>query len=72
MLIPQDILRSLPIAIDEDDLDDLYWENQILRDRVNQQIGEIWQKKTLKDKEKMKSLVLQNKETVRSFLNLID
>ena len=46
LLIPCSIIRDLPIAYDWTSLDMIARENQEIRDRVNQTIGETWKQAT--------------------------
>lgn len=68
ILLPQDILRELPIAKDWDSVGQAARENEQLRKRVNEQIGEIWVSSVQKDKVMIKEKVLANKEAFLSLL----
>ena len=50
ILIPQEILRPLPIAHDWSDIDIVSAANQALRRRVNKIIGESWKHATTRVK----------------------
>jgi hypothetical protein len=70
-LLPLDILRSLPVASDWSEVDDVVSENETIRNRVNKQIGEIWKAKTRKEKEKLREVILSNKTNFMTLLNAI-
>ena len=71
LLVPKDILRNLPIALDWSDITDAVHKNDELRNRVNTQIGKIWQKKTLKDKHELKQWALSGKGQFETFLEML-
>jgi hypothetical protein len=71
ILVPQDILRKLPIAKDWDDVADATSKNQALRNRVNRHIGHIWAAKTKRDKERLRTQALANREAFQTLLDAI-
>ncbi len=71
ILVPTDVLRSLPIAKDWDDVKDAAWKNEVLRNRINEHIGHIWAAKTKRDKEKLRAEALANKEAFQTLLDAI-
>ncbi|MFA6472035.1 MAG: hypothetical protein WCU00_08345 [Candidatus Latescibacterota bacterium] len=71
ILVPQDILRKLPIALDWDDIADAASENDALRNRVNKHIGHIWAIKTKREKEKLRQEALANREAFQTLLDAI-
>lgn len=62
LLLPKDILRELPVVNDWSDVADAADKNRELRDRVSEQIGNIWEIKTRKDKEKARDAVLRSRD----------
>lgn len=44
LLVPKELLRDLPVALDWDDLDYISIQNQELRDRINAMVGDSWRK----------------------------
>jgi hypothetical protein len=72
ILTPLDILRDLPVALDWEDVSFAAAENSVLRQQINEQIGEIWKRKTLKDKDEIRQWALEGKESFNSLLELID
>lgn len=70
-LIPFEILRNLPIALDWDDIDIVCSYNRQLRARVNEMIGNTWkeaQKK--KSKRELKDAILQYPELINELITL--
>ncbi len=71
VLVPNDILRKLPVAQDWDEVADVAIKNQELRNRVNVYIGHIWEKKSKRDKAKLKSQVLTSESSFNVLLDII-
>jgi hypothetical protein len=71
ILVPSDILRTLPIANDWDEVASAAANNDAIRRRVNEQIGEIWASKAKRDKEKLKSEALSSQEAFQTLLDVI-
>ncbi len=71
ILVPNDILRRLPIAKDWDSIDTVVSANNLLRTRINKHVGEIWAVATRRDKVKLKSVVLSSKDAFEAVLNAI-
>jgi hypothetical protein len=64
ILLPQDILRSLPFATCWDDIEEAAYFNQNLRYKLNTYISQLWQAKTKKDKERHLALLMRNKTDI--------
>jgi hypothetical protein len=71
ILVPKDILRSLPTANDWDSVAAAARENKELREKINSDIGEIWAAKTKRDKEKLKAQAIKSKEAFNTLLDTI-
>jgi hypothetical protein len=71
ILVPFDILRDLPIARDWASVAASAAHNADLRARVNDQIAEMWQRKTLRDKGKMKCWALSGKLQFETLLEML-
>ncbi|MEO8332909.1 MAG: hypothetical protein ABI479_10795 [Gallionella sp.] len=71
ILIPTDILRKLPIAHDWDSIADAARRNEELRNKINKHIASIWFKKSKRDKSRLKSQALTNKEAFETLLKAI-
>jgi hypothetical protein len=71
ILVPKDILRSLPVASDWSEVADAASKNATIRARVNQLIGNIWLLKTRREKERIRIRVLASKEAFEVLLSVI-
>lgn len=71
VLIPTDVLRDLPVAQDWDGIADASAKNDQLRDEVNMHLGEIWSKKSKRDKAKLKKQALSSKNAFQTLLTAI-
>jgi hypothetical protein len=71
ILVPSDVLRTLPIANDWDEVAIAAARNETIRRQVNEQIGEIWAAKTKRDKEKLKSEALSSQDAFQTLLDAI-
>lgn len=71
ILVPTDILRDLPVAHDWDSVADAARRNDELREKVNQYVASIWLKKTKRDKSRLKSQALTNREAFETLLKAI-
>jgi hypothetical protein len=71
ILVPTDILRDLPIAKDWSDIADAASQNAELRDRVNDQVAQLWTSKTLKDKNEVRRWALSGKDEFETLLEMI-
>lgn len=50
IFVPKDILSPLPVAYSWDDIDTVCMQNEVLRKRVNEIIGDTWKKATNQNK----------------------
>lgn len=71
ILVPEDILRDLPIATDWSDVAGAAAKNTALRHRVNRQVAEIWRHKTLKDKRELRAWAMSSAKSFDLYLELI-
>lgn len=71
ILVPKDVLRQLPIANSWSEVCDNASENEELRNKVNRTIGEIWEAKTRKDKERIRETALSSKNTFSTILQML-
>lgn len=71
ILVPTDVLRTLPIALDWDDVADAAAANEAIRRRVNEHIGHIWATKTKRDKDELKAEALSSKKAFQALLEAI-
>lgn len=71
LLVPTDVLRQLPAVHDWLDVADAAAKNMELRQRVNEQIGEIWAIRTKKDKEEARRAVLGSREAFEALMGAV-
>lgn len=71
ILVPKDILRTLPIALDWDDVAYAASQNEALRSRVNEHIGHIWAAKTKREKGQLRAQVLANRDAFQTLLDVL-
>ena len=71
ILVPADILRDLPIVTDWSDVADAASKNAALRHEVNRQIADIWKRKTLKDKARLRHWATASKQAFEMHLRLL-
>ncbi|MBK1891698.1 hypothetical protein Undi14_16835 [Undibacterium sp. 14-3-2] len=71
IFVPNDIVRDLPIASDWSDISRVVRENEELRERVNDHVGEIWATMTKKDKQNLKKAALESKEAFQQVIDMI-
>lgn len=65
LLVPENILRDLPVALDWSSRDQIARHNHELRQRVNQIIGTSWKEATHSaSKSALKNIVLENPELI--------
>ncbi|WP_368246453.1 MULTISPECIES: hypothetical protein [Clostridium] len=72
ILIPKCILRDLPIATCWNDIDIVCRENQIIRDTVNNVIGDTWKKATSQKvkKRELKHILLEYPDLLQDLITL--
>jgi len=71
ILIPRDILRKLPIAMDWDGVADAASQNAALRHRVNEHLGQIWAAKTKRTKNELREQALTSRDAFQALLDAI-
>lgn len=72
LLVPTDIVRDLPIAADWSDISRVVGENETLRNRINDQVGDIWASMSRKDKNRLKNSALKSKENFETVLEMLN
>lgn len=69
ILIPHEILRDLPVALDWSDIDTVCSHNENLRRVINKTIGSTWKKVIRKiSKSDLKEIVLQNPDLLKDLV----
>lgn len=71
ILVPNDIVRDLPIASDWSDISRVVRDNEELRERVNNQIGTIWATMSKQNKFDLKKNALKSKKAFDEVIALI-
>lgn len=69
ILVPTNVLRDLPVAQDWDGIAQAASETEQIRNDVNIHIGEIWEKKTKRDKAELKKQALSSHDAFQTLLN---
>lgn len=67
-LLPTDVVRALPVALDWEDVGRVAAENQSIRDTFNLYVGDIWKAKTRESKHEMRKTLLANAQTVSAYI----
>ncbi|MEX0693715.1 MAG: hypothetical protein WD075_04650 [Rhodospirillales bacterium] len=71
ILVPLDVLRDLPLAQDWKEISEAAEQNQRIRDQTNDEIAQIWQRRTLEEKDKLKTWLLNNGDNFKTFLEVM-
>jgi hypothetical protein len=71
ILVPNDILRALPIAADWSDVADAAAKNAALRQTINDQVARIWEAKSRKSKGDIRRWALSGKDEFETLLEMI-
>lgn len=72
ILVPTDILRSLPIVNDRDTLLEAAEYNENLKDEINRNIGNIWKIASKEVKEKLRAEALSSQNSFNTILKLLN
>lgn len=71
ILVPTDVLRSLPIVNDRSSLLEAAEYNESLKDEINKNIGNIWKAASKEIKEKLRAEALSSKASFNTILTLL-
>ena len=71
ILVPTDLLRALPVATDWEEVGDIAARNEMYRRSANEQLGDIWKRKSLEAKEELKSWATAKKGNFQVLLELL-
>jgi len=71
LLMPSDILRDLPVALDWSGVQEVSTSNKEFRDSLNESVSSLWSKKTLESKEKLKAWALSSPNAFGDLLDLL-
>jgi hypothetical protein len=68
ILVPLEILRPLPMALDWGDADEILYANAALRAKVNELIGNTWKRAARLPKDDLKGILLENPDLLKDVL----
>lgn len=71
ILVPLDVLKPLPVAVDWDGVASAASHNAQLRNRVSNDVGAIWQAKTAKERAEIRARVMSSKTAALTMLDAI-
>lgn len=71
ILMPTDILRDLPVALDWAGVQGVSTQNQEFRDSLNASVRSLWSKKTLEGKGKLKTWALSSSTAFGDLLDML-
>ena len=71
ILVPQDVLRDLPVASDWESVGDAASKNAALRNSINEQVAGIWAGKARKDKASLRDWALSSDAKFRGLLDVL-
>lgn len=71
ILLPKDILRELPIALDWRGVQSVSEQNTAFRGNLNDTIAGLWSRKTLESKSRLRSWALSSRDAFSDLLDLI-
>ncbi len=73
VMIPKDVLRHLPVALDWDEIDTVCSYNDELRHRVNSMIGKTWKEAQAKhNKKEIKDAILNYPNVLKNLIRLYE
>lgn len=71
ILMPTDILRDLPIAVDWSEVQEAAQENEKFRGSLNGSVAELWSRKTRENKNELRRWALSGAEAFGDLLDLL-
>jgi hypothetical protein len=71
ILMPLDVLRELPVALDWAGIQTVSEDNRGFRDSLNSNISSLWSRKSLESKSKLKQWAISDKEAFGDLLDMI-
>lgn len=71
ILLPKDVLRALPIAVDWRGVQEASEINREFRRGLNKSIANLWSKKTLESKDKLRSWALSGRDAFGDLLDMV-
>lgn len=71
ILLPKDILRDLPIAVDWRGVQEASETNREFRRGLNKSVANLWSKKTLESKDKLRTWALSGRDAFGDLLDMV-
>ncbi|WP_198355139.1 hypothetical protein [Sphingomonas sp. MA1305] len=71
ILMPLDVLRDLPVALDWSGIQQTSEENKSFRDSLNANIASLWSRKTLESKSRLKEWATSSSDSFGDLLDMI-
>ena len=71
ILLPKDVLRDLPVAVDWRGVQEASASNREFRRGLNKSVAHLWSKKTLESKEKLKAWALSSRDAFGDLLDMV-
>lgn len=71
ILLPKDVLRDLPVAVDWRGVQETSEANREFRRSLNKSVAHLWSKKTLESKEKLRAWALSGPEAFGDLLDVV-
>lgn len=71
ILLPKDVLRDLPIAVDWRGVQEASETNREFRRSLNTSVANLWSKKTLESKEKLRTWALSGRDAFGDLLDMV-
>jgi hypothetical protein len=71
ILLPKDVLRDLPVAVDWRGVQEASETNREFRRGLNRSVAHLWSKKTLESKEKLRAWALSGRDAFGDLLDMV-
>jgi len=71
ILLPKDVLRDLPVAVDWRGVQEASETNREFRRGLNKSVANLWSKKTLESKEKLRAWALSGRDAFGDLLDMV-
>jgi hypothetical protein len=67
-LLPKEILRDLPVALDWTARDAIFAHNRAVRDKINETIGNTWKEAAARPKDELRRIVLSRRDLLEDLI----
>jgi hypothetical protein len=71
ILLPSALLRDLPVALDWTGVHEVAAQNQSFRDTLNEEMAQLWSRRSLESKDRLRAWALSNRSAFGDLLDLI-